>query len=85
MRYYRLAESNDSRLVAQTDESAYDLTAARDGLRSYTDPDSAAAISNASIDAIADGLLSDATELERRLSPKPRRVPSFLTKCGPRA
>ncbi|WP_436934715.1 fumarylacetoacetate hydrolase family protein [Halovenus marina] len=64
MRYYRLTdETGASRLIARTDETAYDLTAATEDLGTFTDLARAAALSDQSIDDVARLHIPEATEL----------------------
>ncbi|NGM69799.1 fumarylacetoacetate hydrolase [Natronolimnobius sp. AArcel1] len=64
MRYYQLREDGTPRLAVQTTDGLYDLTAAKDRLQTLEDLFCAADITDRSIDAVADGLLEDATPLD---------------------
>ncbi|WP_247004265.1 fumarylacetoacetate hydrolase family protein [Halosolutus gelatinilyticus] len=66
MRYYQLCEGSTPRLAVETAGSLYDLTAATSQLQTFEDLLRTSAITNQAVDAIADRLLEDATELSKR-------------------
>ncbi|SDK55459.1 fumarylacetoacetate hydrolase family protein [Natronorubrum texcoconense] len=63
MRYYQLCEGGSPRLVVETAGSLSDLTAATSQLQTFEDLLRASAITNQSVDAVADSLLGDAADL----------------------
>ncbi|PSQ55462.1 fumarylacetoacetate hydrolase, partial [Halobacteriales archaeon SW_12_67_38] len=64
MRYYRVATDQGTTLVARDDEKAYDLTAARDGLRDFCDLARVAAVLDTDIDGVTERLTADAPLLD---------------------
>lgn len=60
MRYYRVADGCESRLIAHADGNAYDLTAARSEITGFVDLARTASVMNRAIDEIADTLITDA-------------------------
>jgi 2-dehydro-3-deoxy-D-arabinonate dehydratase len=60
MRYYRLHEGSDPRLIARHGSEARDLTAAKPGLTTLTDLAHAADIADATLDAIAERQFANA-------------------------
>ena len=61
MRYYRIADGCDSRLVARADGNTYDLTAARSEVTKFVDLARIASVMDRAIDDIADRLITDAS------------------------
>ncbi len=64
MRYYRAGAGEDASVVVRTDETAYDLTTAKPELTSFQDLVRAAAITDRTIDEVADNLVTDAEEVD---------------------
>jgi 2-dehydro-3-deoxy-D-arabinonate dehydratase len=64
MRYYRTKIDGDKKLVARDGEKAYDLTAARDGLDSFSDLATVADVVETDIDGVAETLTADAPLLD---------------------
>jgi 2-dehydro-3-deoxy-D-arabinonate dehydratase len=60
MRYYRVADGCESRLIARADGNAYDLTAARPEVARFVDLTRTASVTNRTIDEVADTLITDA-------------------------
>ena len=60
MRYYRTATDEDTKLVARDGPKAYDLTAARGGLRSFRDLAKVASVVGCDVDSVAERLTDDA-------------------------
>ncbi|WP_440767058.1 fumarylacetoacetate hydrolase family protein [Natronorubrum sp. DTA7] len=76
MRYYQLCEGGSPRLAVETAGSLYDLTAATSQLQTFEDLLRASAITNQSVDAVADRLLEEATVLsETALEESPPTAP----------
>ena len=63
MWYYRLAAADGDRLIVETNNGVYDLSAARDALSSYEDLVVAADIASEGVDKLAKRLLPDAEPL----------------------
>jgi 2-dehydro-3-deoxy-D-arabinonate dehydratase len=64
MRYYRADVDGDPRVIARTADAAYDLTSAKGSLTSFLDLAHAADVTDSDVDAVADRLLSAATEVD---------------------
>jgi 2-dehydro-3-deoxy-D-arabinonate dehydratase len=64
MRYYRTAEGAERRLVAATDDGAYDLTAARRRLDRFRDLARAASLAGETVDEVAAGLVDEAEPID---------------------
>jgi len=60
MRYYRYRSADGGRLVAEATDGTYDLTAAKPELASFGDLARAAAVTDSSVDEVADRLLDRA-------------------------
>jgi 2-dehydro-3-deoxy-D-arabinonate dehydratase len=60
MRYYRVADGCESRLIAETADDAYDLSSARSEITGFVDLARIASVMDRSIDSITDSLISDA-------------------------
>jgi 2-dehydro-3-deoxy-D-arabinonate dehydratase len=60
MRYYRTAGADGPRLLARTDEDAYDLTAARPNVTAFEDLAYVADVSDRTVDEVAGDLLDGA-------------------------
>jgi 2-dehydro-3-deoxy-D-arabinonate dehydratase len=63
MRYYRVRQSGEERLIARDDDGAYDLTAAREEVRSLRDLAAAASIADRRMDDIGGDLREQAAEV----------------------
>lgn len=64
MRYSRIpGEQEDSHLVVETKNGAYDLTSVNEDLKGYDDLVIAGSISNRSVEAITQGLIEEAKEI----------------------
>jgi 2-dehydro-3-deoxy-D-arabinonate dehydratase len=63
MRYYRVADDCNSRVVVRTDGSVYDLTAARSEITRFVDLARTASVTDRAIDEIADALITDTPEV----------------------
>jgi 2-dehydro-3-deoxy-D-arabinonate dehydratase len=75
MRYYQLPEGSDRRLVGRRGEEARDLTAAKSGLRTFTDLARAADVADESLDAIAETQFADAPAVDLDRVADEARVP----------
>lgn len=75
MRYYRVADGCDSRIITQVDGSVYDLTAARSEITRFVDLVRTASVTDQTIDEIADALLTDAPEVTFESVVRDRLVP----------
>jgi len=75
MRYYRIQRNGDQRLIARDDDGAYDLTAAREGVRSLRDLAAAASIADRRMDDIAAGLREQAEEIQTETVETDSRLP----------
>ncbi|MBP2252377.1 2-dehydro-3-deoxy-D-arabinonate dehydratase [Halarchaeum solikamskense] len=64
MRYQQLRRGADSHLVAETNGTHYDLTAAKPELEGFRDLARSASVADASIDALAADVLDDAPEID---------------------
>jgi 2-dehydro-3-deoxy-D-arabinonate dehydratase len=64
MRYYRLHDGSDPRLVARRDGEARDLTAAKPGLATLTDLARAADVADATLDGIAKRRFANAPSVD---------------------
>jgi 2-dehydro-3-deoxy-D-arabinonate dehydratase len=64
VRYYRLDDGSEPRLVARRDGEARDLTAAKPGLATLTDLARAADLADATLDGIAERHLADAPSID---------------------
>jgi 2-dehydro-3-deoxy-D-arabinonate dehydratase len=64
MRYYQLSAGSGRRLVGRRDDDARDLTAAKPGLRTFTDLARAADLADASLDSIAEKQFADAPAVD---------------------
>ena len=64
VRYYRLDDRSEPRLVARRDGEARDLTAAKPGLATLTDLARAADLADATLDGIAERYLADAPSID---------------------
>ena len=70
MRYYRYGSTDGSRLVAETSEGTYDLTAVKPDLRSFGDLARAAAVTDAGADDVAERLVDRAPEYDGGGTPR---------------
>jgi 2-dehydro-3-deoxy-D-arabinonate dehydratase len=75
MRYYRVADDCDSRIVVQVDGSVYDLTAVRSEITRFVDLARTASVMDRAIDEIADALVTDAPEVASESVVRDRLVP----------
>ncbi|QIO22844.1 fumarylacetoacetate hydrolase family protein [Haloarcula sp. JP-L23] len=64
MRYYRTVTDGQPRLLARADDTAYDLTAARSSVTSFTDLAHVADVAGMVVDDVATGLFDDAAAVE---------------------
>lgn len=64
MRYQQLARGAESHLVAETDETYYDLTAAKPELEGFRDLARAASVGDTTLDALANDVIDDAPEID---------------------
>ena len=64
MRYYRVVDGYESRLIARADRNTYDLTAARSEVTGFIDLARTASIANQTIDEVADTLITDAPAVD---------------------
>jgi 2-dehydro-3-deoxy-D-arabinonate dehydratase len=60
MRYYRVADGCESRLVVRAGDNAYDLTRTRPEVTGFVDLARTASITDQTIDEVADALITDA-------------------------
>ncbi|MFC6734202.1 MULTISPECIES: fumarylacetoacetate hydrolase family protein [unclassified Haladaptatus] len=65
MRYYLLPTASGERLIAETPDGAYDLTAAKRTLTSFSQLAESADLAETSVDAIASGLIDSAPEVSK--------------------
>lgn len=81
MRYYRLETAEETRLVVHddADADAYDLTAARPELESFTDLARTSAVTDTSLDALAERLLDAAEPVAREQLETAAAVPVLAT------
>lgn len=63
MRYYRIGNQGEKRLVARIGDSAYDLTGVKPSLTRFSDLCVAADVTEQSIDSVANGLLESADQI----------------------
>lgn len=75
MRYYRTANGCESRLIARTDGTAYDLTAARPAIAGFSDLAHTASVIDQAIDTIADTLIADAPVVDFESVTRNAQVP----------
>jgi 2-dehydro-3-deoxy-D-arabinonate dehydratase len=64
MRYYRESGADGPRLIAESDEGTYDLTAVKPDLASFGDLARAAAVTDRGVDEVAEPLVDEAPEYE---------------------
>jgi len=64
MRYYRLTDGDEDRLVAVDDDTAYDLTAVKPRLDGFVDLAAAANVADTGVDALAADLAAEAPAIQ---------------------
>lgn len=74
MRYYRVADGCDSRLVVRTDGTEYDLTAVRPEITSFVDLARTAAVVDRDIDDIVDRVIADTPPADSEVTNR-RKMP----------
>lgn len=72
MRYYRVANGCDSRLVVRTDGIEYDLTAARPEINGFVELARTAAVVDRDIDDIVDSVIADAPTVDSETTNRQR-------------
>jgi 2-dehydro-3-deoxy-D-arabinonate dehydratase len=75
MRYYRVADGCDSRVIVRADGQAYDLTAARSEITRFVDLVHTASVTERSIDEITDTVITDAPAIEFESIASDQQVP----------
>jgi 2-dehydro-3-deoxy-D-arabinonate dehydratase len=70
MRYYRYRSTDGTRLVAEDDDGTYDLTAVKPDLETFGDLAGVAAVTDAGVDEVTEGLLDRAPAYEGTGSPR---------------
>jgi 2-dehydro-3-deoxy-D-arabinonate dehydratase len=75
MRYYRVADGCNSRLIVRADGEAYDLTAAQSEITRFVDLVRIASVTDRPIDEIADTLLTDTPAIEFASIASDQQVP----------
>ncbi|GAA0310066.1 fumarylacetoacetate hydrolase family protein [Halarchaeum salinum] len=75
MRYQQVARGSERFLVAETDSTYYDLTAAKPELEAFRDLARSAAVADETIDDLARGALDDAPEIDAETVRNGRQIP----------